>query len=87
MFIFYGILNNIILAEEFLNIGLLFGCLPRPLEEEPGLMIQIFIVPSTIDSVRIFNIFSNVWLHSANNAADVLQCCECGAYNSRLHDY
>ena len=33
--------------------------LPRPLEDEPGLMIQMFMVPSTTDSVRILRMFSN----------------------------
>ena len=52
--------------------------LPRPLDEEPGLIIQTFIMPSTTDSVRIFKILSNVWLQSANSDADVLALCEAG---------
>ena len=60
--------------------------LPRPLDEEPGLMIQIFITPSTIDSVLIFRIFSSVWLHSANNEADVLADWDAGDCKKNKND-
>ena len=52
--------------------------IPRPLEEDPGLMIQMFMNPSTIDSGLNFKILSRVLLHCEYKLVVVMLSSEWG---------
>ena len=57
--------------------------IPRPRELEPGLIIQIFINPSTMDSGLNFKMLSSVLLHCAYKLGVVILSSECGVCKIR----
>ena len=53
----------LLLTTETIFSNLMSRLMPRPLDEDPGLMIQMFMKPSTIDSGLNLRMTSRVLLH------------------------
>ena len=58
--------------------------IPRPLEDDPGLMIQMFMNPSTIDSGLNFKILSRVLLHCEYKFVVVTLSSEWGVWKYKI---
>ena len=53
----------LLLTIETIFSSLMSKLIPRPLDDDPGLIIQMFMKPSTIDSGLNFKMTSKVLLH------------------------